>query len=64
LTELAEDVEEVPPPPDANGMWDLWERRLGLYQSSRLWQPAWGPRPGQPGCEVPAGMLGGAEAAR
>jgi hypothetical protein len=34
-----------------------WTPRLRSWRQSRFWLPAWGPRPDQPGCFVPAAIL-------
>lgn len=36
---------------------DDWLRRVGLYQKTHNWNPAFGPAPGSPGCKVPADIL-------
>lgn len=57
LDELAEmdDDQDLLPEPDEEG---LWRKRLSL-NALRLWQPEWGPRPGQAGCLVPDHLLNG-----
>lgn len=55
--ELIDDPEEdePPPPPDTDS---LWSKRLSMH-ALRLWQPEWGPRPGQAGCLVPSYLMNG-----
>lgn len=40
-----------------------WAARLTVWRDQDLWLGEWGPKPGQPGCVVPADMLGESEAA-
>ena len=54
LAEYADEDDEPPPPPDE---YDLWTQRLGMFRTNGLWMPAWGPRPGQEGCEAPHELL-------
>jgi hypothetical protein len=34
-----------------------WQKRLKYFQDSETWMPAWGPKPGEPGCLVPSHLL-------
>ena len=34
-----------------------WEARLRSWRTSRFWLPLWGPKPTEPGCFAPAGVL-------
>lgn len=37
---------------------DIWAKRLGFGRRKSMWGSAdWGPRPGEPGCLVPAHLL-------
>jgi hypothetical protein len=36
---------------------DLWRDRLAVLAAQGAWLAAWGPRPGEPGCRVPAALL-------
>lgn len=35
-----------------------WRRRVSVWSRTGLWRQEWGGAPGQPGCVVPAGLLG------
>ena len=52
FTAMADELEEPPPPPDETQVWDL---RLRVFRRANVWDPSWGPRPGQDGCRVPQG---------
>ena len=34
-----------------------WEARVRSWRQSRFWLPLWGPKPTEPGCFAPPGML-------
>jgi hypothetical protein len=34
-----------------------WQKRLKYFQDSETWMPAWGPKPGEPGCLVPSHLI-------
>lgn len=34
-----------------------WTARLRSWRQSRFWLPLWGPKPGEPGCFAPPGLL-------
>ena len=34
-----------------------WQKRLTYLQDSETWLPAWGPKPGEPGCLVPSHLI-------
>ena len=34
-----------------------WKDRLSVFRGNGVWSPKWGPKPGEPGCKVPAEML-------
>src|SRR5215469_9381572 len=54
LAELAELSEPEAPELSAEEQAEqVWRPRLKLYAMNKMWQPSWGPRPGQTGCEVP-----------
>lgn len=36
---------------------DLWRDRLAILADQGAWLADWGPRPGEPGCRVPAVLL-------
>jgi len=36
---------------------DLWRDRLTVLAEQNAWLAAWGPRPGEPDCRVPAALL-------
>lgn len=36
---------------------DEWGKRLAVWKQSRTWAQGWGPKPGEPGCLVPADLL-------
>src|SRR3954470_1338911 len=36
---------------------DLWRDRLAVLTDQGAWLAAWGPRPGEPDCRVPAALL-------
>jgi hypothetical protein len=36
---------------------DLWRDRLATLAEYGAWLAAWGPRPGEPGCQVPPALL-------
>lgn len=61
LSDMAEELasyqddEDALPPADPDA---VWRKRLQLL-AIRLWQPEWGPRPGQEGCKVPQHLLNG-----
>lgn len=38
-----------------------WPQRVAGFRAKSIWLPAWGPPPGEPGCRVPADLLGAAE---
>lgn len=54
LAAYQDEDEQTPPPPDE---WQLWERRIKMFRRTRIWDPAWGPRPNQRGCAAPAELL-------
>lgn len=58
-SELADynDEDEIPPPPLEES--ELWGKRLDAWRGAKLWMPAWGPRPGQDGCNVPPYLMTG-----
>lgn len=41
----------------ANAELSQWRARLRSYRPGGYWPATWGPRPGEPGCEVPASVL-------
>lgn len=49
--------DETPPPPLDEA--ELWGKRLHTWRANRLWMPDWGPRPGQPDCQVPPYLMNG-----
>lgn len=51
----AAELNEIPPPPDNDA---LWRKRLSMFRL-KLWQPDWGPTPGQAGCLVPQHLMNG-----
>lgn len=55
LASYAEEDETPPPPPDEA---ELWSKRLNRWRGQKLWMLAWGPRPGQEGCQVPPYLMG------
>lgn len=61
LASYAEEDETPPPPPDEA---ELWSKRLNRWRGQKLWMPAWGPRPGQDGCQVPPYLMGNGQASR
>jgi hypothetical protein len=36
---------------------DLWRDRLAVLADQGAWLVSWGPRPGEPGCQVPPALL-------
>jgi len=36
---------------------DLWRDRLAVLAEQNAWLAAWGPRPGEPECQVPPALL-------
>src|SRR5918994_4558847 len=36
---------------------DLWRDRLAVLADQGAWLASWGPRPGEPGCQVPPALL-------
>jgi hypothetical protein len=36
---------------------DLWRDRLAVLAEQGVWLAAWGPRPGEPNCQVPPALL-------
>lgn len=44
---------KTPPPSAAID----WPARLDVFNTSQTWAHAWGPKPGEPGCKVPAALL-------
>ena len=36
---------------------DLWRDRLAVLAEQGAWLASWGPRPGEPGCQVPPALL-------
>ena len=34
-----------------------WNDRLDLLRGAGTWSPPWGPRPGEPGCRIPAAII-------
>jgi hypothetical protein len=36
---------------------DLWRDRLAVLADQGVWLAAWGPRPGEPNCQVPPALL-------
>jgi hypothetical protein len=43
---------------------DLWRDRLAVLAEQDAWPAAWGPRPGEPECRVPPGLLPESQARR
>ena len=35
-----------------------WNERLRMFREKDLWPHSWGPKPGEPGCQAPANLLG------
>ena len=35
----------------------VWRPRLEMWSKSQTWLSSWGPKPGEPHCEVPKGLL-------
>lgn len=57
LEELAPEGEEEDALPTPLSLQELWEPRLDMWRRDKIWGQSWGPRPDQPGCEVPDGIL-------
>jgi DNA-binding transcriptional MocR family regulator len=36
---------------------DQWKARMRSWSTSRFWLPAWGAKPGEPGCMAPAALM-------
>ena len=43
---------------------DLWRDRLATLAEHGVWSAAWGPPPGEPGCQVPRALLPDIQARR
>jgi hypothetical protein len=43
---------------------DLWRDRLAILAEQGAWLAVWGPRPGEPGCQVPPALLPETQARR
>src|SRR3954447_9246452 len=58
---LAAALLAVPGGTQANPHWvtpdDLWRDRLAVLADQGAWLVSWGPRPGEPGCQVPSALL-------
>jgi uncharacterized protein YdaU (DUF1376 family) len=45
----------IPPKPEVPA--EDWSKRIAVWQQSRTWAQAWGPKPGETGCKVPPELL-------
>jgi hypothetical protein len=50
-------TEAAPAPDPATFTTGEWQSRVSLYDRGGQWSEHWGPRPGEPGCLVPAALL-------
>jgi hypothetical protein len=44
-------------PPKQEPPAEDWGKRLAVWQQSRTWAQAWGPKPGEIGCKVPPELM-------
>jgi hypothetical protein len=55
IVESARLKSAIPPKPEVPA--EDWPKRIAVWQQSRTWAQAWGPKPGETGCKVPPELL-------
>lgn len=55
ITDAARAKSAIPPKPTEPS--EDWGKRLAVWEQSRTWAQAWGPKPGEVGCRVPSELL-------
>jgi hypothetical protein len=56
LRDAQKTVQSLPTPFEDTDMRG-WRDRIRVFREKKIWSPKWGPKPGEPGCKVPAELL-------